>query len=56
MGMIVLLVSVVRTFCADLALAAWNDVDHAPAADADKPANRQGGMIAAREQTRPAEL
>ncbi|MDA9466762.1 hypothetical protein XH87_19630 [Bradyrhizobium sp. CCBAU 53415] len=48
--MTVLFVSVLRTFCAVLALAAWHDVDHAPVADSDKAANCQGGMIAAREQ------
>ncbi|WP_176945726.1 hypothetical protein [Bradyrhizobium sp. Rc2d] len=45
--MIVLFVSARRQF---FALAAWDDVDHAPEADADKAANRQGGMIAAGEQ------
>src|SRR3954447_20728511 len=48
--MIVLFVSASRAFCADLALAAWDDVDHAPVAKADKAANCQGGMIAVREQ------
>src|SRR3954451_23857210 len=48
--MIVLFVSALRSFCADLALAAWDDVDHAPVAKADKVANCQGGMIAAWEQ------
>src|SRR3954447_21734902 len=48
--MIVLFVSALRPFCADLALAAWDDVDHAPVAKADKAANCQGGMIAVREQ------
>src|SRR6478735_4571646 len=48
--MIVLFVSALRSFCADLALAAWDDVDHAPVAKADKAANCQGGMIAVRAQ------
>ncbi|WP_165405655.1 hypothetical protein [Bradyrhizobium genosp. SA-3] len=55
--MIVLFVSARRQFFAlVLALAAWDDVDHAPEADADKAANRQGGMIAAGGAIRPAEL
>src|SRR3954447_5578850 len=48
--MIVLFVSALRSLCADLALAASDDVDHAPVAKADKAANCQGGMIAAWEQ------
>ncbi|WP_128928097.1 hypothetical protein [Bradyrhizobium guangxiense] len=36
--------------CADLALAALNDVDHAPVRKRDKAANCQGGMIAVMEQ------
>src|SRR3954468_21603788 len=48
--MIILFVSALRSFCADLALAAWDDVDHAPVAKADKAANCQGGMIAVWEQ------
>src|SRR3954452_17732364 len=46
----VLFVSVPRSFCAALALAALDDVDHAPAEGVDKAANRQGGMIAATDQ------
>src|SRR6476620_6137085 len=45
--MIVLFVSARRHF---LALAAWDDVDHAPARKPDKAANCQGGMIAVKEQ------
>jgi hypothetical protein len=48
--MIVLFASAVRAFYADLALAAWDDVDHAPSAESDKAANCQGGMIAMMEQ------
>jgi hypothetical protein len=33
-----------RTYCAALALAALDDVDHAPVKDADKAANCQGAM------------
>jgi hypothetical protein len=40
------MVSALLTFRADFALAASDDVDHAPAADRDKAANCQGGMIA----------
>src|SRR6478736_8117468 len=45
--MIVLFVPARRQF---LSLAAWDDVDHAPVAKADKAANCQGGMIAVQEQ------
>jgi hypothetical protein len=45
--MIVLFVSAPRQF---LALAALDDVDHAPGKNMDKAANRQGGMIAVKEQ------
>jgi hypothetical protein len=45
--MIVLFVSARRAI---LWLAASDDVDHAPAATRDKAANRQGGMMAAKER------
>jgi len=48
--MIVLFVSVPRAFYADFALAALDDVDHAPVKDTDKAANCQGGMITVKEQ------
>src|SRR3954468_9188132 len=48
--MIVLFVSAPCDILRCLALAAWDDVDHAPADRLDKAANCQGGMIAAREQ------
>src|SRR5437879_13775397 len=48
--MVDLFVSAPRSFCAALALAAWDDVDHAPVETVHKAANCQGGMIAVREQ------
>src|SRR5437868_14694641 len=50
-GMIVLFVSAQRPLCTALALAALEDVDHAPADRLDKAANCQGGMIAARSNS-----